>query len=108
MLRDLATLPVTSPAHRYLLVEVADECRHRPCSASSSAGPARRRTRPPPTPRPSTPWETPPAATRSATYSILAVEELLDSINRATMKDDRIHPVSWQIAKLHVLEEAAR
>src|SRR5205823_3513199 len=37
---------------------------------------------------------------------ILAVEELLDAINRATMKDDRIHPVSRQIAKLHVAEEA--
>ena len=28
VLRHLATLPVTDPAHRYLLVEVADECRH--------------------------------------------------------------------------------
>jgi len=28
VLRHLAELPVTSPAHRYLLVEVADECRH--------------------------------------------------------------------------------
>ena len=26
--------------------------------------------------------------------------------NRATMRDERIHPVSRQIAKLHVLEEA--
>ena len=37
---------------------------------------------------------------------ILAVEELLDAANRATMKDDRVHPVSRQIAKLHVVEEA--
>ncbi len=37
---------------------------------------------------------------------ILAVEELLDYINRATMRDERVHPVSRQIAKLHVLEEA--
>ena len=37
---------------------------------------------------------------------ILAVEELLDAANRATMKDERIHPVSRQIAKLHVMEEA--
>src|SRR6478735_2374436 len=28
VLRHLAEIPVTSPAHRYLLVEVADECRH--------------------------------------------------------------------------------
>jgi P-aminobenzoate N-oxygenase AurF len=37
---------------------------------------------------------------------ILAVEELLDHINRKTMRDERVHPVSRQIAKLHVLEEA--
>ena len=37
---------------------------------------------------------------------ILAVEELLDAANRATMKDDRVHPVARQIAKVHVLEEA--
>ena len=37
---------------------------------------------------------------------ILAIEELLDFINRATMRDDRVHPVSRQIARLHVLEEA--
>src|ERR1700681_1453659 len=28
LLRHLAEMPVTDPAHRYLLVEVADECRH--------------------------------------------------------------------------------
>lgn len=37
---------------------------------------------------------------------ILAIEELLDHANRATMRDARVHPVSRQIAKLHVLEEA--
>jgi len=28
VLRHLADMPVTDPAHRFLLVEVADECRH--------------------------------------------------------------------------------
>ena len=37
---------------------------------------------------------------------ILAVEELLDMCNRATMRDVSLHPVSRQIAKIHVLEEA--
>jgi hypothetical protein len=37
---------------------------------------------------------------------ILAVEELLDSMNRATMRDERVHPTSRAMAKLHVLEEA--
>ncbi len=38
--------------------------------------------------------------------AILAIEELLDSANRATMRDERLHPVVRQISKLHVLEEA--
>ena len=37
---------------------------------------------------------------------ILAVEEMLDAVNRATTKDERVHSVSRQCAKLHVLEEA--
>ncbi len=37
---------------------------------------------------------------------ILAVEELLDYMNRATMRDERVHAVSRAIAKLHVSEEA--
>jgi hypothetical protein len=106
VLRHLAELPVTSPAHRYLLVEVADECRH-----STMFGEYIRLA--------GTPAYTPPADTptldtlgdvpggRALGYvAILAVEELLDATNRATMKDDTIHPVSRQIAKLHVLEEA--
>ena len=106
VLRHLAEMPVDSPAHRYLLVEVADECRH-----STMFGEYIRQG--------GTPAYTPPAGAgaldalgdvpgkRALGYVlILAVEELLDAINRATMKDDRIHPVSRQIAKLHVAEEA--
>jgi hypothetical protein len=37
---------------------------------------------------------------------ILAIEELLDVCNRATMRDETIHPLSRQIARIHVLEEA--
>jgi hypothetical protein len=106
VLRHLAELPVTSPAHRYLLVEVADECRH-----STMFGEYIRRA--------GTPAYAPPAdaaafdalgdvpGARALGYLlILAVEELLDAANRATMKDERVHSVSRQIAKLHVLEEA--
>ena len=106
VLRHLAELPVTSPAHRYLLLEVADECRH-----STMFGEFIRRAG---TPANSPPSDTPTVDTlvdvpggRALGYLlILAVEELLDAANRATMKDGRIHPVSRQIAKLHVLEEA--
>ena len=106
VLRHLAELPVTSPAHRYLLLEVADECRH-----STMFGEFIRRAG---TPAYSPPSDTPTVDTlvdvpggRALGYLlILAVEELLDAANRATMKDGRIHPVSRQIAKLHVLEEA--
>lgn len=102
VLRHLAELPVTHPAHRYLLVEVADECRH-----STMFGEFIRQA--------GTPAYGPEAAGglddlpggRAMTYLlILAVEELLDAANRATMKDDRVHSISRQIARLHVLEEA--
>ena len=107
VLRHLGQLPVTDPAHRYLLVEVADECRHSmmfgeyirrggtpayapDCSLVDAFGPA----------------DTLPGGRAMAYLLILAVEELLDVCNRATMRDDRVHPVSRQMAKLHVLEEA--
>ena len=105
VLRHLADLPVTDPAHRYLLVEIADECRHsmmfgefirragtpayRPALAASSLSS--------------------PDSVAGLTVSyllILAVEELLDSMNRATMRDTRVHPISRSMARLHVLEEA--
>jgi hypothetical protein len=107
VLRHLAQLSVTDPAHRYLLVEVADECRH-----SMMFGEYIRRA--------GTPAYCPTLAANSLSSNdtgspvgrfvsyllILAVEELLDYINRATMRDARVHPVSRAIAKLHVLEEA--
>jgi hypothetical protein len=106
VLRHLAELPVTSPAHRYLLLEVADECRH-----STMFGEFIRRAG---TPAYAPPSDTPTVDTlvdvpggRALGYLlILAVEELLDAANRATMRDDSVHPVSRQIARLHVLEEA--
>jgi len=104
VLQHLAEIPVTDPAHRYLLVEVADECRH-----STMFGEYIRRA--------DTPTYAPsmsgvngsagfPGGRATSYLLILAVEEILDVCNRATMKDERIHPVSRQIAKLHVLEEA--
>ncbi len=103
VLRHLAEVPVTDPAHRYLLVEVADECRH-----STMFGEFIRRGGTPPY-RPahgSLDVDDLPGRRATSYLLILAVEELLDHINRKTMRDDRVHPVSRQIAKLHVLEEA--
>ena len=106
VLRHLAQMPVTDPAHRYLLIEVADECRH-----STMFGEYIRQA--------GTPSYAPetggsgldvvddlPGGRAMGYLLILAVEELLDTCNRATMRDDMVHPVSRQIAKLHVLEEA--
>ena len=94
VLRHLAEMPVTDPAHRYLLVEVADECRH-----STMFGEYIRRA--------GTPAYRPAltatllsdsdstASSRAVSYLlILAVEELLDYTNRATMRDERVHPIS--------------
>ena len=102
VLRHLTEIDVTDPIHRYLLIEVADECRH-----SAMFGEFIRRA--------STPSYAPQRAVvlddtssgRALSYLlILAIEELLDHANRATMKDERVHTVSRQIARLHVLEEA--
>jgi len=104
VLRHLAEIPVTDPSHRYLLVEVADECRH-----STMFGEYIRRA--------GTPTYAPariedldvdalPGGRAMGYLLILAIEELLDVCNRATMRDETIHPVSRQIARIHVLEEA--
>ena len=102
VLRHLTEIDVTDPIHRYLLIEVADECRH-----SAMFGEFIRRAGTPSyaPQRPVIVDET--SSGRALSYLlILAIEELLDFVNRATMRDERIHPVSRQIAKLHVLEEA--
>lgn len=105
VLRHLAELPVTDPSHRYLLTEVADECRH-----SMMFGEFIRRAETPEYAPVAAdglgPIDTLPGGRAMGYLLILAVEELLDVTNRATMRDSRVHPVSRQIAKLHVLEEA--
>jgi hypothetical protein len=105
VLRHLAEMPVTDPAHRYLLVEVADECRH-----STMFGEYIRRAGTPayrPTIAASSLSDDNTAERRAVSYLlILAVEEQLDYMNRATMRDERVHPISRAMAKLHVLEEA--
>lgn len=102
VLRHLAQIDVTDPMHRYLLIEVADECRH-----SAMFGEYIRRA--------GTPSYSPDrpvivdesSGGRALSYLlILAIEEMLDHANRATMRDDRVHGLSRQVAKLHVLEEA--
>ena len=102
VLRHLTEVDVRDPIHRYLLTEVADECRH-----SMMFGEFIRRAGTPaygPT-REAVVGEG--AGGRAMSYiAILAIEELLDHANRATMRDDRLHPVTRQISKLHVLEEA--
>jgi hypothetical protein len=106
VLRHLTAIPVTSPAHRYLLIEVADECRH-----STMFGEYIRRAG---TPAYSPPPDTPtidtlgdvPGRQALGYLLVLAVEEILDAANRATARDGSLHPVARQIARLHVLEEA--
>jgi hypothetical protein len=106
VLRHLYDLPADDPSHRYLLVETADECRH-----STMFGEYIRRA--------GTPAYRPGLrlrllgkvflriANKATGYAgILAAEELLDASNRATMKDPAVHPVSREMARIHVAEEA--
>ena len=110
VLRHLAELPATDPSHCYLLVEVADECRH-----SMMFGEYIRRAQTPGySPAAAGGFLDGPAAALEGTaigrvlsyLLILSVEELLDVVNRATMNDERVHPIARQIARIHVLEEA--
>lgn len=102
----LYDLSPTDPTLRYLLVEVGDECRH-----SAMFGEFVRQA--------GTPAYRPGRRLRwlgrlvrsafvgpAAFLAILAAEELLDSVNRRTMKDRSLHPVSREIARIHVIEEA--
>jgi P-aminobenzoate N-oxygenase AurF len=102
----LYDLPADDGAHRFLLVETADECRH-----SAMFGEYVRRA--------GTPAYPPHAAlrtsgrlmkattTRSAAYiAILAAEELLDASNRATTAAEDVHPIPRAMARIHVIEEA--
>jgi hypothetical protein len=102
VLRHLTEIDVTDPTHRYLLIEVADECRH-----SAMFGEYIRRAGTP-SYRPDRPVIIDDTHSgRLLSYLlILAIEELLDFANRAAMRDDRVHPVARQISRLHVLEEA--
>jgi hypothetical protein len=102
VLDHLTEVDVQDPIHRYLLTEVADECRHSMMfgefirrAGTPSYGPSREVT-----------VEKGRGGRAMSYLAILAIEELLDYANRATMRDDRLHPVARQISKLHVLEEA--
>ncbi|MEZ5142652.1 MAG: diiron oxygenase [Acidimicrobiales bacterium] len=106
LMKHLYDLPATDGSHRFLLTEVADECRH-----SSMFGEFVRRAG-----TPAYPVFLPirlggrfmvATSTRAAAYiSILTAEEILDVSNRATMKDERVHPTSRRMAKIHVAEES--
>jgi hypothetical protein len=106
LLKHLYDLPATDGGHRFVLTEVADECRH-----SSMFGEFIRLAGTPAY-RVFAPIRIGgrfmvATSTRAAAYiSILAAEEILDVSNRATMKDDRVHPTSRHMAKIHVAEES--
>jgi hypothetical protein len=106
IIRHLYDLPATDGAFRYLLVETADECRH-----SSMFAEFVRVARTPAYQvqsilRAGGKFLTATTKGPEAYLAMLAAEELLDVTNRATMKDERVHPTSRQIAKIHVMEEA--
>jgi hypothetical protein len=106
IVRHLYDLPATDGAFRYLLVETADECRH-----SSMFAELVRRAGTPAYPvarllRAGGRFLKATTSGPEAYLAMLAAEELLDVTNRTTMRDERVHPTSRQVAKIHVLEEA--
>lgn len=105
LVRYLYRLPPDHPSHRYLLIEVADECRHsamfgeyvrragtpayRPSNRLLLEGDVFKQTQ----------------GLTSAFIGILAAEELVDTSNRATVRSPDVHPLSRRIAEVHVAEE---
>lgn len=102
VLRHLTTIDVTDPQHRYLLIEVADECRH-----SAMFGEYIRQAGTPSyAPGRPIPVDESDAGRTLSYLLVLAIEELLDHVNRAAMRDERVHPTVREISRVHVLEEA--
>ena len=106
LLDHLYDMPADDQSHRYLLIEAADECRH-----SAMFGEYVRRAGTPsyrvePKLRFGGKFLMATSGGAEAYVAVLAAEELLDAANRLTMRDERVHPTSAAIAKLHVLEEA--
>ncbi len=102
VLRHLVDIDVKDPIHRYLLIEVADECRH-----SAMFGEYIRRAGTPSyAPRRPVVIDETDSGRALSYLLILAIEEMLDHVNKATMRDGRVHEITRQISRLHVLEEA--
>lgn len=105
VVRYLAGLAPDHPSHAYLLVEVADECRH-----SMMFGEYVRRAGTPPY-RPSARLRAEgrlfegTQGVLSSFIAILAAEELVDASNRATARAVDLHPLPRRIAEIHVAEE---
>lgn len=105
LVRHLYGMAPDHPSHRWLLTEIADECRH-----SVMFGDYVRRA--------GTPAYRPSARLRaegelflrtqgftSTFIAVLAAEELVDQSNRATMRAANVHPLPRRIAQIHVAEE---
>jgi len=99
-------LYATDPVLRYVLVEVGDECRHSSMFAEYILRAGTPAYRPPPKVRHLGRVVRSAYGLASSLVAVLAAEELLDASNRATARDESLHPVSRAIARVHIVEEA--
>lgn len=105
VIKYLYRMPPDDPSHRYLLLEIADECRH-----SAMFGEYVRRAGTPA-------YQPREAFLRQGSLlklthgpvgsfiAILAAEELLDVANRGMRRRD-MHPIAREVGRIHVTEEA--
>lgn len=105
ILRHLGSIDVHDPAHQFLLLEVAEECKHSMMFGEYINWLGTPSYAPPHESSSFRPAEGLPGRVTGFVL-LLAVEELLDQMNRATMSDDRVHPVNREISRIHVVEEA--
>ena len=105
LMHHLYDLPANDPLHRFLYLEASEECRH--CAMFGEF--ARHAGTPPylPSRRVLFMGKILKHTGSKIVYhlAILGGEEIADAYDRATSRGENIHPVSKQMAKLHVIDE---
>ncbi|OLR92266.1 AurF N-oxygenase family protein [Actinokineospora bangkokensis] len=106
VLRDYYADDPRDPNFQWALTEVADECRHSIMFARAAAKLRSPGYRPPKALVRAGRWYGATAGGEAAYAAILVAEEVLDVLQRASMRDDRVLPFIRTINNIHVVEES--
>ena len=106
VLRDFYAKDPAAPNFQWALTEVADECRHSIMFARAATKLRSPGYHPPKALVRAGRWFAATAKGASAYAAILVAEEVLDVLQRASMRDDRVLPFVRTINNIHVVEES--